>query len=285
MLKLLILLAMFQSAQATAFPMTSAKRNVEDLSGLVAGQYDFEGIVQLSNCSGSLVRFENSPATDAAIIMTNGHCVPVNGGFLQPNAFISNQSVSRQFSLLSRDGQSRIGTVTSTKLIYATMTGTDLALYQLSESYEQISSKYSVDALTLTAERPAEGTQIEIISGYWRRGYECSLDGFVYELREGGYTFTDSIRYEVKGGCKTIHGTSGSPITAAGTRLAIGVNNTGSDDGERCTMNNPCEVDEQGRVLAEKGRSYGQQTHQLYSCLNINNQIDLEMEGCKLFKK
>ena len=285
MLKFLILLAMFQSAQAMAFPMTSAKRNVEDLNGLVAEQYDFEGIVQLSNCSGSLVRFENSRATDPALIMTNGHCVPVNGGFLQPNAFISNQSVSRQFSLLSRDGQSRIGTVTSNKLIYATMTGTDLALYQLTESYEQISSKYAVDALTLTADRPAEGTQIEIISGYWRRGYECSLDGFVYELREGGYTFTDSIRYEVKGGCKTIHGTSGSPIIAAGTRLAIGVNNTGSDDGERCTMNNPCEVDEQGGVLAEKGRSYGQQTHQLYSCLNINNQIDLEMEGCKLFKK
>ena len=285
MLKVLILLAMFQSAQAFAFPMTSAKRTFDSPAGLLTDQYDFEGIVQLSNCSGSLVRFENSKATDAALVMTNGHCVPVNGGFLQPNAFIYNQPVSRQFSLLSRDGQSRIGTVTSTKIVYATMTGTDLALYQLTETYEQISSKYSVDALTLTADRPAEGTQMEIISGYWRRGYACALDGFVYELREGGYTFTDSIRYEVQGGCKTIHGTSGSPIISAGTRLAIGVNNTGSDDGERCTMNNPCEVDEQGRVLAEKGRSYGQQTHQLYSCLNINNQIDLEIDGCKLFKK
>ena len=285
MLKLAILLVMFQSSQAFAFPMTSSKRVDDSPRSMLVGQYDFEGIVQLSNCSGSLVRFENSRSSDPAIVMTNGHCVPVNGGFLQPNAFIHNQPVSRQFSLLARDGQSRIGTVSSTKIMYATMTGTDLALYELSESYEQISAKYSVDALTLTADRPSEGTQIEIISGYWRRGYECALDGFVYELREGGYTFTDSIRYEVKGGCKTIHGTSGSPITAAGTRLAIGINNTGSDDGEQCTMNNPCEVDEQGRVLAEKGRSYGQQTHQVYSCLSINNQIDLGMEGCKLFKK
>lgn len=285
MFKVLISLAMFYSSQSFAFPMTSAKIEPRAQSTFLADQYDFEGIVQLSNCSGALVRYENSSATDFALVLTNGHCVPVNGGLMQPNVYIYNQPASRQFSLLSRDGQTRIGTVTSTKIVYATMTGTDLALYQLNETYEQISSKYSVDPLTLTADRPAEGTPIEILSGYWRRGYDCSLDGFVFELREAGYVFTDSIRYEVNGGCKTIHGTSGSPIIARGSRFAIGVNNTGSDDGERCTMNNPCEVDENGRVLAEKGRSYGQQTYQIYSCLNISNQIDLKMAGCKLFSK
>jgi V8-like Glu-specific endopeptidase len=267
-----------------AFPMTSSNFAHDRSVRFQADAYDFEGIVQLSNCSGALVRFENSGATDRALVMTNGHCVPVNGGLMPPNSHIHNRPTSRQFSILSRDGSSRIGTVTSTKIVYATMTGTDLALYELNETYEQISSKHSVDALTLSSNRPIEGAPIEIISGYWRRGYDCALDGFVYELREAGYKFSDSIRYEVNGGCKTIHGTSGSPIIAAGTRVAIGVNNTGSDDGEQCTMNNPCEVNEEGQVFAEKGRSYGQQIHQLYSCLNLSHQIDLNMEGCQLFK-
>jgi hypothetical protein len=251
----------------------------------MADAYDFEGIVQLSNCSGALVRYEDSSATDKALVMTNGHCVPVNGGLMSPGQFLHNQPAQRQFSLLSRDGQSRIGTVTATKIQYATMTGTDVAIYELNETFAQISDKYSVDALTVSAAHPQAGIPIEIISGYWRRGYGCSVDGFVFELREAGYVFTDSIRYEVNGGCKTIHGTSGSPIIEGGTRTVVGVNNTGSDDGEKCTMNNPCEVDESGKVFAQKGRSYGQQTHQIYSCLNVSNQIDLTMDGCKLFKK
>lgn len=282
---LVIVFLALNSAAAFSFPMTSAVRGNEDSFAVLTRNYDFEGIVQLSNCSGALVRFDRSEASDKAVVMTNGHCVQVNGGMMPPNYAMHNQPTSRQFSILSRDGQSRIGTVTSTKVMYATMTGTDVALYELGETYAQISEKYSVDALTLSQDRPVEGTPIEIISGYWRRGYQCGLDGFVYELREGGYKFTDSIRYEINGGCKTIHGTSGSPIIEAGTRRAIGVNNTGSDDGQKCTMNNPCEVDETGEILAEKGRSYGQQTHLIYSCLTVRNQVDLSMAGCKLFKK
>ena len=281
---LFILFFALNSAAALSFPMTSAVRGDVDSFSSLERNYDFEGIVQLSNCSGALIRFDRSEAADKAVVMTNGHCVQVNGGMMPPNYSMHNQPANRQFSLLSRDGQSRIGTVTATKVMYATMTGTDVALYELAETYGQISEKYSVDPLTLSQDRPVEGTQIEIISGYWRRGYECGLDGFVYELREGGYKFTDSLRYEVNGGCKTIHGTSGSPIIAAGTRQAIGVNNTGSDDGQQCTMNNPCEVDETGEILAEKGRSYGQQTHLIYSCLTVGKQIDLSVAGCKLLR-
>jgi len=284
MRNLLVLCLLFVSSNSFAFPMTSAQHADGRSFDFMADSYDFEGIVQLSNCSGALVRFETSKADDKAMVMTNGHCVQHNGGMIPPNRHVYNQPITRQFSILSKDGQSRIATVSSSRLVYATMTGTDVALYELTETFGQISSKYSVDALTLASNRPVEGADIEIISGYWRRGYGCSLDGFVFELREANYKFTDSIRYEINGGCKTIHGTSGSPILASGSRTAIGVNNTGSDDGEECTMNNPCEVNERGEVVAEKGRSYGQQTYQIYSCLNLNNQIDLTTAGCKLFK-
>ena len=277
----------FTSSAAFALPINAPRVSGHDLS-VIANQmgvsYDFEGIVQLSNCSGALVRYESSQPGDKGIVLTNGHCVDYQGDMIPPNRHLINELVTRQFSLLSRDGQSRVGTVSSSKILYATMTGTDMALYELKETFEQISSRFGVDALTLANVRPDAGTIIEIISGYWRRGYGCKVDGFVHELREAGYKFTDSIRYEINGGCKTIHGTSGSPIIEGGTRTVIGVNNTGNDDGGKCTMNNPCEVDENGKVTAVKGRSYGQQTWHVYTCLNDRNQLDLSRDGCKLFR-
>ncbi len=49
-------------------------------------------------------------------------------------------------------------------------------------------------------------------------------------------------------------------------------------------MNNPCEVDEEGKVVVNSGASYGQQTYLLYSCLDSDGALDLQQEGCKLLK-
>ena len=93
----------------------------------------------------------------------------------------------------------------------------------------------------------------------------------------------DSVRYS-RPGCETIGGTSGSPVVLAGTRTVVAVNNTGNDDGDRCTMNNPCEIDEHGQVTAEQGYSYAQQTSWIYTCLDSTGNLNLNQAGCKLIK-
>jgi hypothetical protein len=92
------------------------------------------------------------------------------------------------------------------------------------------------------------------------------------------------MRYS-KGGCETIHGTSGSPILSARTGRVVGINSTGNESGERCMMDNPCEVSESGQIYVEKGRSYGDQTYVFYSCLNARGKLDLNREGCQLVHK
>ncbi len=62
----------------------------------------------------------------------------------------------------------------------------------------------------------------------------------------------------------------------------VAANNTGNEDGEKCTMNNPCEVDEEGNVTVEKGAAYAQQTSWFYTCLADDNSLDLAKEGCLL---
>lgn len=270
-----------QQALAIKFPLpdpdlASPDKNLPEWSA-DAENYDFNGIIRLNNCSGSLIRFEQSQDQDAAIVMTNGHCVP---GMVDPGEYLYRESSSRSFSVLDSGGRS-VGSVKANQLIYATMTKTDIALYRLSLSYQDIKNRYGADALTLSESGPLPGDPIEVISGYWRRGYSCGVETIVHQLREASWSFVDSIRYS-RPGCETIGGTSGSPIILGGSRTVIGINNTGNESGQECTLNNPCEVNERGEVYYERGLSYGQQTHWIYSCLNDQRVLDLSLDGCQL---
>jgi V8-like Glu-specific endopeptidase len=255
------------------------ENNVPSWEEIDATGVDFTAIVALSNCSGSLVRFTTSKTTDYAMVLTNGHCL---SGFVAAGTALVDVPSSRTFTLLDASGRSK-GTLRAQKMMYATMTGSDFALYQLSETYAQLSTKYRVTALTISSRRSTAGTSVRIPSGYWRKIYSCSIDYFVPKMKESSWTWTDSIRF-TQPGCETIGGTSGSPIVDAETRAIIGINNTGNESGGMCTMNNPCEVDAAGNTKAYKGAAYGQQLYPIYSCLTSANQINLNQTGCTLQK-
>ncbi len=55
-----------------------------------------------------------------------------------------------------------------------------------------------------------KGAAISVVSGYWKKTYNCNVDGFAYRLKEGDWTWKDSVRYTAP--CKVIGGTSGSPV-------------------------------------------------------------------------
>ncbi len=244
----------------------------------MTADFDFEGIVQLSNCSGSLIRLENTLDTDQALVLTNGHCL--ENGFPAPGTNVYRQASRRRFTLMNAAGD-EVGTLTANRIEYGTMTGTDMSIYRLNETYAGIKARFQVRPLMLSSQHPTVNTEIEVVSGYWSRGFRCSIESFVYRLVEDSFTMNDSIRYS-RPGCEVFGGTSGSPIIHKLTREVIGVNNTGNESGRRCTMNNPCEINEEGKVEAIKGYSYGQQTYRVYSCLNANREIDLTIPGCTL---
>ncbi|GGX89383.1 trypsin-like serine peptidase [Streptomyces hiroshimensis] len=240
---------------------------------------DFAGTVALSNCSGSLIRLPSSSDNDPGLVMTNGHCL--ESGMPDPGAVITDQPSTRTFSLLNSSGN-KAATLRATKVSYATMTDTDVTLYELNTTYAQIKQRYGINALNLSADHPVSGTPIKVVSGFWKRIYSCNADGFVYRLREADWTWKDSLRYTPS--CNTIGGTSGSPVIDTNTGKVIAINNTGNESGERCTMNNPCEVDENGQVTVRQGINYAQETYGIAKCIGIGNKLDLSLPGCALPK-
>lgn len=247
-----------------------------------AKEVSFEGIVGLSNCSGSLVRFQNSLETDPALVLTNGHCLTEIDEFLKPGEVLYNEISGRSFTFYSAD-RTRLGGYRAKALVYATMTNTDAALYELRVSFRTIFNEIKVRPFTLTDIKPDLKQTIDILSGYHLTAYSCFIDKFIHKLKEASWVFTDSIRYS-QPGCEIIHGTSGSPILDLEKRVVIGINNTGSDDGLKCTMDNPCEVDENGKVFYQKGLSYGQQIYGFSTCVDSDRKLDFGKKGCLLPK-
>lgn len=240
---------------------------------------NFAGTVALSNCSGSVVRVPNSLPSDPALVLSNGHCL--ESGMPAAGQVVKDKASSRSFSLLNASG-SKVATLRASKISYATMTDTDISIYQLTKTYAQISSQYGINALTLNDAHPVQGTAIKVVSGYWKRTYSCNVDGFAYRLKEGEWTWKDSLRYTSS--CNTIGGTSGSPVIDTATGKVVAVNNTGNEDGGRCTMNNPCEVNESGAVTVRQSINYAQQTYIVVPCVGPGNTIDLTRPGCTLPK-
>ena len=242
--------------------------------------YDFEGIVKLSNCSGSLVMFHGMPWSAKGVVMTNGHCIQKPGGYLNPDEVWVNRPITRAMKIF--DKSMKLFPINATKILYATMTNTDIAFYELDKSYADIMHETKVRPFFIDSFRPSLAQPIEIISGYWDRGYTCEIDNFIFKIKEGVWTWTDSIRYTE--GCDTIGGTSGSPIIAKGEKRVVGINNTSNESGQECTLNNPCEVSANGSVYAQKGVRYGQQTFNVYTCLGPDFKFDLSRSTCDLPK-
>ncbi len=237
---------------------------------------DYTGIVALSNCSGSLVRTPDAADTDPALVLTNGHCY--EGGMPSAGEVITDQPSSRTFTLLDPSGQGTLGTLHATTVLYSTMTDTDVTLYKLDTSYASIQQTYNTPALQLSLDHPTAGTDLRVVSGYWRTTYSCSLDGFAYRLREDQWTWKDSVRYTSS--CDTIGGTSGSPVIDAASGKVIAVNNTGNENGGQCTLNNPCEVDESGNITVHQNIGYAEETYILGACIAPGSVIDFTRPGC-----
>ncbi len=261
------------STSAGARAQAAAKRHVK------VSAVNFAGTVALSNCSGSLITLPNSQPTDRGLVLTNGHCIET--GFPAAGEVIVDQPSTRTFDLLDANAN-YVTTLRADKVAYSTMTDTDITIYELTSTYAQIESQTGIQPLALSNQHPTAGTAITVVSGYWQETYSCNIDGFVYQLHEGDWTWNDSVRYTPE--CQTIGGTSGSPVIDNATGKVIAVNNTGNEDGQQCTIDNPCEVDENGNVTVHQGTNYAEETYIIPACVGTGNKIDLDAAGCTLPK-
>ena len=274
-----VLLAVALTPVATVWgkPLTSNisfedQRNFGALLSDDFAEIDFSGQASLGNCSGSVVSFGQAESAKA-VLLTNGHCIGMMDG--DPNQVIVNRSYQRSVQLY-KDKKNMIA-ASVTKILYGLIQPHDIAFLELSDTYSALKAKGVV--ARIVGEKMAEvGTDIALATGLFNYVSTCQVEAIIYQIKEDVWTNSNSYKYH----CRAGHGTSGSPLIDVKTGEVIGVNYTGNDDGERCTMNNPCEVDPAGNVVVEKGAGYGDQVYKIMDCLNEDRLIDLTVSGCLL---
>lgn len=263
---------------------TDVTRHADWINGVISGKIvppddvipDVEGVADLRNCVGSVVRTPASRPQDPALALTNGHCV--EGDRPAPGAALVDQPADRSVPIGDRQGYPK-ATAKANRLVYATMTGTDVALYRLDRTYQQLAAA-GAKVFQLGTNPIKAGDRFTLKDSL--RPYSCTAEALVPHLREGGYQLDNSIRYVSSPNCSGGHGTSGSALVGPDGTTVVGIHNTHNDDGAKCTDNNPCEVDANGKETSVKGRTYGQQVAGLAACLTEGSTLDLTRPGCAL---
>jgi len=238
--------------------------------------YPLHGTAKLRGCSGALFQYEGQPDSDLALIMTNAHCLSVDEPAFE---VIHDVPFSSSITLFDANDQ-ETGRYRTQRLIYWTMYQTDFAILELENTYAEIKDESNVAPFILSPTRPTVGDEIAVVSGFHEYVTECVIDDFVFGMEEDRWRWRDSIRYSPE--CDVFGGTSGSPIVDKATGLVVGVNNTVNEGDAPCTLNNPCEVDQDGNRTSLPSIGYAQQTYWVYSCLAEDFSLQLEKPGCLL---
>ena len=263
---------------------TDVTRHADWINGIITGTNvppddqipDVEGAVDLTDCSASVVRPPSSRPKDPALMLTNGHCV--QGQRPAPGTALVDQPADREVPIADHQGYPQT-TAHANRLMYATMTGTDVALYRLDKTYAQLKAE-GAKVFQLTSSPVRAGDKLSLVGPGAR--LSCTAEAIVTHLREGDYQQDGSIRYATTQDCAPTFGTSGSPLVAPDGTTIVGIHNTHNDAGEQCTDDNPCEVGPDGAVTSVKGRAYGQQVQMIAACLTRGSKLDLSHRGCTL---
>ena len=246
------------------------------VAGFPATPEDLRGMASLT-CSGTLIR-ANRAADRPAILLTNGHCATNTA--IEADDAITNAPYERGEISLYFGGEAPEG-VKPSRVLYATRTGTDLALIELKSTYGELEAKGArVYELSDVDAKPE--TDIQLVSGYWKQKQLCAISHIVGSLIEDVWMTRDS--YAMRDPCPIVGGWSGTPMLDPTTGKVVGILNTTNTAGQVCTVDNPCEVMADGTRLAFNGRAYGQRTTAVLGCIDPTGDLNLELPTCKLQK-
>ncbi|WP_344867267.1 serine protease [Amycolatopsis ultiminotia] len=267
---------------------TDVSKNADWINGIVSGTAvppdspipNVEGTARIGACLGSVIRPRTARPDDPALALTNGHCI--QGDRPAPGTAVADQpaGLDQPVPIADRAGYPQT-TARATRLVYATMTGTDIALYRLDKTYAQLSAEGAkVFGLATAPMRAGD----HLAMAYESNRPRCTVAAVVPHLREGGWQQDNSVRYAPSDTCVSRPGYSGTALLTPDGNTVAGINNTSNRDGAQCTDNNPCEVGPDGTITAAKGRSYGQQVAPLADCLVPGSRLALSRPDCTLTK-
>lgn len=208
-------------ATASAAPTGSVAQNAENTN-----YNQFDAIVRVGNCSGSIIALPDSEPSDKALLLTNGHCY--NNNF-RPGDVVVGMPSRAKVLLFNGNSTYKVGSFYTTRALYSTTTGTDMTIYETSMTDQDLARRYGTTPRIVSETPVAVGEQVGVTSGYWKRTWDCTMTTNVDKLKEGDWTWNGAYRMEGPD-CLTRSGSSGSPVLNSQGQI-VAVNNTANFNG------------------------------------------------------
>jgi hypothetical protein len=241
---------------------------------------DLRGHVSF-DCSGAMVRLERD-LDRKAVFLTNGHCA--KNEMIEPGNALVNVPYDRG-ELRIFVGGAEPESVVPTKILYATMTGTDIALIELNATYRELEAK-GARTYEISDRDARTGSSVMLVSGAERQKRLCAVSHVVDRLVEDRWTYSHVLA--MKDLCAIDPAWSGTPLVDPNgfpdRPMIVGIVSSRNRDGGLCTLDNPCEVDSDGERLAFRDRAYAQSVAGISDCVTKAGEISLSKRGCRLQK-
>ena len=247
-----------------------------------------------SNCSAAFVTLKGRSKSERGLLLTSGHCIMMGRATIHgrlavpaPGEVILHVKEHRTLTLETGNTAAPRVCIRTDELLYATLTGLDLAIYRLTETYEEIAGRTGARPLRVAGDilsdvQVAAGLRVRMPSSYHQTNYTCTTDATVSWLREDLWTWRPVLRLTKE--CEARPGSSGSPIVREDTNEVVAIyGTTYNADGKPCEFNNPCEIDEKGVTsVANKGQPYAHFVHRLHTCFDPRGNLNLSAADCSL---
>ncbi|BFQ94353.1 serine protease [Gallibacterium anatis] len=232
-------------------------------SALAAVPALYDGMAKIRGCSAAVVQFEGQSDSDKVLLLTNGYCV-------SRELDAANAIVDRAYSDIATVYRGNtpliVGSLPIDRIVYATMTQTDLAILRTGISYAELKDKLRIQPRQIAQQLPSAGDAVHVVSGNLEQHYQCQIAAQVNAVKEDKWQWQPAFRLTPSDSCQIKAGASGSPVINSDGSI-VAVINTGNQDGESCTLNNSSEVDGQGQISVKKGAIYAVDSHMLGVCL------------------
>lgn len=247
--------------------------------------------VSVNGCSGALFKMDGRKDSQKALVITNGHCVRLKAlrqdatdypGACETIFDIRGEAVTNSTTVLLHGAKGSFEG-RAERLIFATMNGTDISIFELRESYATLAQRYGMSSLRLDPRPLADGDRVSVHAPVFNRTQSCTINGRV-DLAEGPYRTHNALRLSSE--CAIYNGFSGAPIIREDGHTFAGLANTHHDaeaQGPLCGFGKTCEVNRTTGELRAPAhdQSYGVAIDPLYTCFDGDaGEFDFRKDGC-----
>jgi hypothetical protein len=242
-------------------------------------------------CSAALFKMDGMTLDQEALVLTAGHCTNVgsfktpafNGlAFPGPRQVFLDQRASGQVDIRGAGG--KFGRYHYSRVILATMTGMDVAILELDDTYAAILDNLKdAEIYELSPTAPSLGARVRVEATKKNVDFACEVEKVVPTVREDPWTWNNVLRFRFSPLCVFYAGVSGSPVLDEHHRI-VAVASAVSAPGKPCDLQAPCEIEQGAQpMVAPTGQSYATQTRDLYDCYSFSRRaFAFELPGCRL---